>query len=159
MRFVHLAALFLVCLPARVAADEAISAKTLAAIKQATVYVKVQSEGINVSGSGFVMKVDGDSALIVTNHHVIEPKFKVIVPGGPRTLPKKPSKIKRPRPLPPPVTTTSPRTLILTLKNTSVAVVFDSGTKKEREAKAEVVAADPQHDLAVLRVKDVKNLP
>jgi hypothetical protein len=34
-----------------------------------------------------------------------------------------------------------------------------SGTKDERSAKAERLAIDPDYDLAVLRVKDVKNLP
>src|SRR5690242_2400038 len=39
-----------------------------------------------------------------------------------------------------------------------IELVFWSGTKMERVLQAEVAAADPEHDLAVLRVKD-KGLP
>jgi hypothetical protein len=133
-------------------AQDSISPKTLAAIKRATVFVKVDVKGVSTSGSGFVIQVDGESALVVTNHHVIEPKVIVEV------LPKGGPKGKRPPPgaLPPGMT---PRTMILTLKDANVTLVFDSGTKNEQSAKAEVVAIDPERDLAVLRVTGVKDLP
>ena len=47
---------------------------------------------------------------------------------------------------PPPPRATTHRTVITTLKNAKVTVVFDSGTKTERSAKAEVIAADAEND-------------
>ncbi len=40
-----------------------------------------------------------------------------------------------------------------------VSVIFDSGLKTEVEYPAEIVAAEPEVDLAVLRIKNAKNLP
>jgi hypothetical protein len=45
------------------------------------------------------------------------------------------------------------------LGNPSVQVVFHSGRKNELVARAEILATDPVRDLAVLRVKDVQDLP
>ena len=45
------------------------------------------------------------------------------------------------------------------VRTETVQVVFDSGQIGERVVKAEVVAADPEHDLAILKVKDVEALP
>ena len=42
-------------------AEDAIPPETLAAIKAATVFVKVEVEGLSGSGSGFVVKTDGDT--------------------------------------------------------------------------------------------------
>lgn len=44
-------------------------------------------------------------------------------------------------------------------KPVTVTVVFDSGTKAERTFAAQIAAADPEHDLAVLRVTGVKTPP
>jgi hypothetical protein len=63
-------------------AEESISPETLRDIKDATVYVKVEAEGDSGSGSGFVIRIDGNSALVVTNHHVIEPKIIEVEIGG-----------------------------------------------------------------------------
>lgn len=52
-------------------ADEAIPIETLKAIKAATVFVKTEIGRTVYSGSGFVMKVEGDSILVVTNDHVV----------------------------------------------------------------------------------------
>lgn len=41
----------------------------------------------------------------------------------------------------------------------SIEVVFDSGQPHERVVKGEVVAADPERDLAILKVSHVKSLP
>ena len=62
--------------------DDGIPPETLARIKGATAFVKVVAGGESGSGSGFVIKVEGDSAYVVTNHHVIEPKVIQIVGGG-----------------------------------------------------------------------------
>ena len=54
-------------------ADDAIPAKTLAELKAATVFIKVETARAAASGSGFVIRVDDDTALIVTNEHVVVP--------------------------------------------------------------------------------------
>ncbi len=51
--------------------DDAIPIETLKAIKAATVFVKTEIGRSGYTGSGFVMKVDGDSILVVTNDHVV----------------------------------------------------------------------------------------
>jgi S1-C subfamily serine protease len=105
-------------------AQEAIPPETLQEIKAATVFVKTKVGTASMSGSGFVLKVDGDSALVATNHHVIAPP-RVLARGA------KPA----------------------------VSLVFLSGTRDERVAEAEVLASDPQRDLAILRVKGFQGLP
>ncbi len=40
-----------------------------------------------------------------------------------------------------------------------ISVVFDSGSATERSFKATVIAADPERDLACLRVREAKDLP
>ena len=172
MRKLSVPVVYFACLTASLLADDGLPPKTLAAIKRAAVFVEVEVEGLSGSGSGFVVMVDGPSALVVTNHHVVEPKIiaqarkdsNIILAARPRA----PSRISRPalgtpmprhpnvRDLPPDFT---PRFIIRTLKNAAVTVIFDSGTKDERSAKAELLAIDPDYDLAVMRVKDVKNLP
>ncbi len=54
----------------------------------------------------------------------------------------------------PPATETrrlKPRIVIKTGKNAKVTVVFDSGTRAERVARAAIVATDSDHDLAILK--------
>jgi S1-C subfamily serine protease len=134
-------------------ADDAMSAEALAQIKKATVFVKVEARDLSGSGSGFVVHTDKKSAIVITNLHVIEPKLVMEVDSPP---PPRPKGMKGPAPqsrLP------TQRTIVTTLKNANVSVVFDSGTKLERIAKAEVIAADAENDLAALRVSDVENLP
>ena len=141
-------------------ADEVISAKTLTATKLATVFIKTEAKGITVSGSGFVVQKDGDSALVVTNLHVIAPKLQIdIEPDkAPPPPPRVVGKLK-PRVIPRFTTRPAPRTVILTLKDATVTAVFGSGTREERSAKTEVVAVDPDNDLAILKVADVKDVP
>ena len=76
-----------------------------------------------MSGTGFVMQVDNDSALLVTNDHVVSP----------------PKELKLPAP--------------------RIEVIFNSGRKTEVSYPAVVVATDSERDLAILRVKDAKDLP
>ena len=100
--------------------DEGISAETLRAVKDATVYIKVEAAGQQASGSGFLVKLDGATGYIVTNHHVADPKFVVLPPGG-----------RGPLPIPPrPIVIGSGGPVTLT-------VVFASGTRKEQALKAE----------------------
>jgi LSD1 subclass zinc finger protein len=105
--------------------------QTLTDLKSATVFIKVEIGARGASGSGFVIKADGDTAFVVTNHHVITPTFDG--PGflGPRLMIGKPT----------------------------VTLVFGSGTGQERSGQAEVLADDSDDDLAVLRVKGIKDLP
>ncbi|HEY8504216.1 MAG TPA: serine protease, partial [Gemmataceae bacterium] len=106
-------------------ADEAVPPEVVRAVKQATVYIRVEAADWNKSGSGFVAAADGGTVLVVTNHHVAVKR-----PAGDAS------------PEPP-----------------AVKVVFDSGTRSERRYPAEVVAADIEHDLAVLRLTGVKDAP
>jgi S1-C subfamily serine protease len=118
-----LVTLSVVALPAQAQ----IPAEVLKDIKAATVFVKVRTDQGASSGSGFLMQVDGDSAFIVTNEHVV---------GGKKSSGNKPS-------LPAP----------------KVEVVFDSGRKTERVFPATVLAADAERDLAILQIKNAKDLP
>ncbi len=159
MRSFSLAAvsLALFALPAR--AEHTIPAKTLAAIKTATVFVKVEAAGMSGSGSGFVIKTEGDTAYVVTNHHVVVPETVelVVVPGRRSS----PYNRRRPYSPAPPSYSTSPslRLMVRTFKNAAVTVVFSSGTSKEESVRGEVLADDPEQDLAVIKVSGVKALP
>src|SRR5690348_120964 len=51
--------------------DESLPADSLQRLKAATVYVKAEIASLPIAGSGFVIHVDGDSALIATNQHVV----------------------------------------------------------------------------------------
>jgi hypothetical protein len=111
-------------------ADEAIAPETVQAVKRAAVFIRIELNGKEASGSGFVVGRDGDKALIITNQHVV---------AGPNQKPGSE------------VAPISP--------NVKVTVVFDSGTRTERSGKGEVLAADPKSDLAVLRVTGIKDIP
>lgn len=63
-------------------ADDALTAETVAAVKAASVYVRVEGDGWGGSGSGFVVAADKDRVLVVTNHHVA-----VKVPAGAKPKP------------------------------------------------------------------------
>lgn len=104
-----------------------IPAEVLKDIKAATVFVKVYTTGGAGTGSGFLIHVNKDSALIATNEHVIAAKK---TPGQNTALP-------------PP----------------TIEVVFDSGRKTERVFSATVLAADADRDLAILQIKNVKDMP
>ncbi len=57
-----------------VRAQDSLSVEELARIKAATVFIKVGSprSGSIATGSGFIVKVDGNTGWVVTNHHVID---------------------------------------------------------------------------------------
>jgi S1-C subfamily serine protease len=52
-------------------AQETLPLETVQTLKKATVFIKVPLGSKLASGSGWVMKVEGDTAYLVTNHHVI----------------------------------------------------------------------------------------
>lgn len=107
---------------ATVPAQDTLPAATLAALKDATVYIRVALPKGAGSGSGFVVKASGDVAHIVTNRHVVLPE------GA------DPARIRH-------------------------QVVFHPGTPKEQPVEAQLVAVEPERDLAVLRVTGAKDLP
>ncbi|HWE38199.1 MAG TPA: trypsin-like peptidase domain-containing protein [Isosphaeraceae bacterium] len=124
MRPARLVPLTLALLATTARGQEAIPLKTVAEIKGATVYIKTSVGPVEASGSGFVMRVEGGAAFVVTNHHVVTPPERL----------------------------TRGRAAVIT-------AVFGSGTKAERSARAEVLASDPDRDLALLKVEGVKDLP
>jgi S1-C subfamily serine protease len=115
-------------------ADDSLTPEVVAAVKRATVYIKVKGPSGMASGSGFVISSEKDSVLVATNHHVISP----LAPGR-KDLPH--SEVVR------------------NFKVVNVTVVFDPGNPSEREVRATILTADANHDLAVLRVSGLKDPP
>ncbi len=101
----------------------------LAALKAATVYLKVTSGLARGTGSGFVVKADPDFGWVVTNDHVLRLPSLMI---GDVTVPADPPRVR---------------------------VIFDSGSATEWDVRGEVVARDPGRDLAVVKVPARKKLP
>jgi S1-C subfamily serine protease len=116
-------------------AQEAMTPDTVTAVKRATVFLSVQGPTWKASGSGFVIAADKGSVLIATNHHVLT----------------SPADDRRPRP--------GPAEVMRRLKGAKVTAVFDAGTRTERSTKAEVIAADPDNDLAIIKVAGLTTLP
>lgn len=144
-------------------ADDAMPKNVMEAVKAATVFVKVKTEGGSGSGSGFVVKTDADVAYVVTDHHVIEPKLVelLLVPDAPVPSPRRAGRHPRPpRPstnlLPPGY---APRFIVHSFKDAAVTVVFSSGMPDEQAIAAKVLAVDPERDLALLKVSGVKKTP
>jgi S1-C subfamily serine protease len=100
-------------------------------IKKATVLVKVSDGDRGGSGSGFLVRVvDRFTGYVVTNFHVIDM-------GSGTKSHRRPGQ----------------------MREEFVEVVFNSGARDEIEVKAEVVAEDPERDLAVLKVRTGNPLP
>lgn len=153
---------------------DAIPEKTLDSIKSAVAFIRVQAGGETSSGSGFVIRIKDGTVYVVTNHHVIDPKMVTVVmqrtsptfirPNVPRPIPtpSSPYGARIPRQVPTPSSpydSYTARLIVTSLKNAVATVVFRSGTKREEAVRAEVLAADPDRDLAVLKVVGVKDLP
>jgi S1-C subfamily serine protease len=105
-------------------------------IKDATVFIKVRAGAAQASGSGFVLRVDGETVYVATNHHVVNPHLA----GSEEEAGAQATRIH-------------PR----------VTVVFRSGQGKQQEQlyNADVVASQREgnRDLAILKVERVKNPP
>jgi S1-C subfamily serine protease len=106
-------------------------AKGIDDLKAATVYIKVTAGASRVTGSGFVIKVEGNTGYVATNDHVANPQAFLARKGGSRGAFPAPE----------------------------ITLVFWSGTKQEQSYRAEIAAEDPAHDLAVLKVTGAAALP
>ncbi len=110
---------------------------TVQRIKDATVYIKVMAGRVGGTGTGFVVRRQGETILIATNRHVVSPH-------------RTPQAIRQQDP---------------NAVKPTITVVFRSGQGPalEHTCPAEVVAIDEseeiQHDLAILAVQGVKNPP
>jgi S1-C subfamily serine protease len=112
-----------------------LSVEMLQHLKRATVFIKREAGKLSATGSGFVMKIEGETAYIITNHHVVDPSAEMLRlgPGG------------------------RIQTVKVRANGAVILAIFRSGTKEERALNAEVMASDPSRDLAVLKVNDVKD--
>jgi S1-C subfamily serine protease len=130
-------------------ADDALPAARLAALKDATVFIKVDKDGQGGSGSGFLVRADGDTGYIVTNHHVVT-LVRRIRHITYHPLPRNGRGLY----IPPTI-----REEEIPLDSPAVSIVFSSGTANEQSVTGEVVASDRKVDLAVVKVTGVKHLP
>jgi predicted Zn finger-like uncharacterized protein len=119
------------------AMDGSIPIAVLEQIKDATVFVKMDAGAASGTGSGFLMRVDGDNAYFVTNDHVVTAPSTTVATIG-RLRPKLVN-----------VATPKPR----------ISVILRSGTPREQILPADVVTADADADLAVVRVTGARELP
>ncbi|MGL4420229.1 MAG: S1 family peptidase, partial [Gemmataceae bacterium] len=107
------------------------TAETIAKVKEATVFIKMRHGEIRATGSGFLVRSEGDTGYIVTNNHVIDPYHSDREAGESPT-----------------------DTTIAT-----VDVVFRSGTPRELTRRATIVATDVDRDLALLKIVVAKESP
>ena len=108
------------------AGQESLPFKTVSAITEATVLISTTSgadRSNGGTGSGFVIRVEGQTAYIATNNHVVSPH------NG------------------------------LARERVSVTVVIRCGAKAERKLSAEIVAASPESDLAILKISGLPDFP
>jgi S1-C subfamily serine protease len=106
---------------------------TLNALKRSSVFIKAEAGDMMATGSGFLARVEGNTAFIVTNHHVVAPPASRIFQRGPGMMIRPPQFARFQQ---------KPR----------YTLVFNSGTPEERSFAAEVAADDAKADLAVLRI-------
>jgi S1-C subfamily serine protease len=152
--------------------DGQLAKEMLEYLKALTVYIKIEAGHEHGSASGFLIMVDGDTGYIVTNEHVVNhelgeperpanpfgPRFGPRRPGGQPRAPELPGMPNLPdlpnMPLPPifeqPESSRKVRA--------KLTVIFGSGTANERALPADVLDANAQLDLAIIRVKG-PNLP
>jgi S1-C subfamily serine protease len=152
-------------------------------LKAATIYIKAETATMAARGSGFVVRAQDDTAYIVTNHHVVTPPAEesndsplppFVIRRPPSIGPRIPQPPIGPRMPPRPIGPRMPRRGISQLippanqpggnrpagpQAASIRVVFYSGTGKDQELDAKIIADDAAADLAVLRVSGVRDLP
>jgi WD40 repeat protein len=125
-------------------ADDSLPPDTARRVKEATVYVKVSIGPVELSGSGFVVHSSGDSALVVTNEHVVA-KPGVLAPGGyiPGLRGRDRFALRKMQ-------------AALNASEPAVTVVFNSGEPNEQSLKADVLCKLEDPDLAVLKVSSFR---
>lgn len=99
-------------------------------LKAATVFIKVGTGPAQETGTGFLIKCEGDKYFVVTNRHVLA--------TGVRAESIQQSKSNN---------------------KAKIEVVFNSGQTNERTYKAELVAFHTIGNLALLKLVDAKSLP
>jgi S1-C subfamily serine protease/regulation of enolase protein 1 (concanavalin A-like superfamily) len=109
------------------------ASEAITRVNDATVYIKVEAGSVKASGTGFVVRVDGQTVYIATNDHVIRTsRNEEDDPGDPKAP-------------------------------TRITAVFRSGEPAGKEAalNAQIVAFDraENRDLALLRVDGMANPP
>ena len=155
--------------------DGQLAREMLEYLKDLTVYIKIEAGHERGSASGFLIKVDGDTGYIVTNEHVVNhelseperpaspfgPRFgprNMPRPGVPPRMPELPGMPNFPDlpnlPLPPIFEQPESARKV----RAKLTVIFGSGTANERALPADVLDANAQLDLAIIRVKG-PNLP
>jgi WD40 repeat protein/S1-C subfamily serine protease len=102
----------------------ALPAQLLQQLKNSSVFIEVKFGQSLVTGSAFVVRVDGTTVYLATNRHVIDLS-----------------------------------SLLDAKVQGNISAIFWSGRKNELVAKAEIVAADPGVDLAILKVRNVTDPP
>jgi predicted Zn finger-like uncharacterized protein len=136
--------------------------------RRATALIRVEAGNRGGSGSGFLVRVNPEAAYVVTNYHVISiddepqqpnnpgPGFPGRPPGFPGRPPGFPGRPPGfPGFGPPGFGPQQPAPKV----RPKVTVVLNSGTAEEQAHSAEVVAIDPEADLATLRVAGARNVP
>jgi S1-C subfamily serine protease len=143
-------------------ADRA-GALPLKELKAASVYIIAMTQTMYATGSGFVVRAQGDNAYVVTNHHVITPPKDEAV--GPRSpfIPRGPRMPIPPRPpIRPPQFPRRPFQFQPgqgQQQAVELTVVFYSSEQREQSVAAEVLADNPDDDLALLRVTGLREVP
>ena len=155
--------------------------ESLEKARRATARIQVEAGNSSGSGSGFLVRSNADAAYVVTNYHVIavndeEPAQQANPPGFPGAppgfpgpppgFPVRPPVIRPPAGFGPPAgmfppnfgfpgNPAAPKQKV----KAKVFVVLGSGTPEEQTHPAEIVAIDPEADLATLRITGARNLP
>jgi S1-C subfamily serine protease len=128
-------------------ADGSLPPETMRRLKDATVYVKVAIGPVTLSGSGFAIQSSGDSALIVTNQHVVT-KPKVLTPLG--FIPGLRGRDRL---------TLMRIQQALARNEPAVSVVLNSGEPNEQTVRADVLCQVEDTDLAILKVSGLRAAP
>jgi S1-C subfamily serine protease len=149
--------------PARAANGGALGHITLPLkeLKAATVYIKGETATMASRGSGVVVRSQGNTAYIATNHHVITPPRDDGDPFPPFFVPRMPGMPRMPGIPRGPRLPRFPMGMegAVGAPALQLTVVFNSGSAKEQSLPATIVGDDAVNDLAILRAVGVLDAP